>query len=233
MRVSVLAWCSYKFYILQTKMPLTLKNFNQQWWKPWANTIAYYKFNNNLNDSSWNSRNLSLLSGSVSYGVASWWGEYAYFNTSTSASVSMPTVNYGNDNYTVSFYRQPKQIFSWFQCIFDWVRDTMQDPWYIRVTKSIYVWDDINYTAAVDTWYYITVVRSWQNISAYINWTYIGSYQAVSWVYWTKLFINQIWNSSSYKNNNYLWEFIIEDKARTADEITAYYNQTKSLYWIS
>ena len=34
-------------------MPLTLKNFYKQWWQPWANTIAYYKFDSDLNDSSW------------------------------------------------------------------------------------------------------------------------------------------------------------------------------------
>ena len=40
-------------------------------------------------------------------------------------------------------------------------------------------------------------------------------------------------SSSNYQVRGYLSEVIIENKTRPADEIAAYYNQTKSKYGIS
>ena len=62
-----------------------------KWWKPWANTIAYYKFDWNLNDSSGNNRNLSMYTGSFSYWTLSSWQPYCQLNTSaTTNEASIP-----------------------------------------------------------------------------------------------------------------------------------------------
>lgn len=209
-------------------------------WQPWVNTIAYYEFDNDLTDSSGNSRDLTLATWSVTYGTASWWGKYAYFDTSTyTTSTSwFPTIDFDNDSYTVSYYWQPKIIYtSWFYSVFDW-SISGSDPRWIRVTNSFNVWwFSSRYPAVINTWYYITIVREWANCSYYVNGTLVDStvitWTWQSWSHTPLLQINSIWSNSNYVNNNYLGEFIIEDKARTATEISNYFNQTKSDYWIS
>jgi len=50
--------------------------------EPWANTVAYYKFDWNLNDSSGNNRNMALSRGSVTYWTI-WNNKYVHFDSST------------------------------------------------------------------------------------------------------------------------------------------------------
>lgn len=216
-------------------MPLTLKNFYKQWWQPWANTVLYYKFNNDLTDSSWNSRDLTLF-WTVTYWVTSWWWKYAYFNTSAyTQNMSIGSIDYWADSYTVSFYWQPKTIYGFgnAHAVFDMTVDG-GDPRWIRVTDSIWAWWNVSYNATINTWYHVVAIRTPTKVKLYINWTLQGTANRSQSGTFNVLFrINAIWNSTSLTNNNYLGEFIMEKRERTDTEILDYYNQTKSLYWIS
>ena len=70
-------------------------------WKPWANTLAYYKFEWNLNDSSGNGRNASILNWSASYQTVGW---QQCFNCNNNNTVSTPLTlaNIFNQAFTLN-----------------------------------------------------------------------------------------------------------------------------------
>jgi len=72
-------------------------------WKPWANTIAYYKFDWNLNDSSGNNHNFSGTNMTVTYWTLSWWAKYIHFPNWAWANTQswMP---YSTSSYTINFW---------------------------------------------------------------------------------------------------------------------------------
>lgn len=200
---------------------------------PGANTIAYYEFDNNLNDSV-NSNNLSLLTGTVTYWTDSWWGKYAYFNKNTWSEHKILSPNIDVGTVTVMYWWQPKQVFSSWNPIT--VAYTLNDNSIIVATvRSVDFWATTWFTATADTWYHLAITCEWWVRKFYVNWTYYAqdSY-SLSWTQATKLTINNAWdtNSSSFANNNYISELIIEDKARTAQEISDYYTITKWNYWL-
>ena len=204
-------------------------------WTPWENTIAYYKFNNNLNDSA-NSNNLSLSGWAVSFWTASWWGKYAYFNKSTWTGHRTISPNFNVSTLTCMYWRQPKQIFSSWNPLSVWYTTTANGSGIIVGTvRSVDFWGTSWFSAAVNTWYHLVITCEGWVRKFYVNGAYYAqdSY-SLSGTQATKLTINNAWDtsSSSYSNNNYISELIIENKARTAQEISNYYNSTKSKYWL-
>lgn len=214
----------------------------QEGWQPWANTIAYYKFDGNLNDDSWNSHDMSLYTWSVTYWTASWWWKYAHFNQNTWTNYwTYSWFNYDWE-YTISFRFNPQTIFSsgWPHDIVELREDSTYA--YLRIVNSIYInyWLSPDYSTPLssNTWYNIIYTRNWNSAELFINWVLIISWTpSFSWrTNQTMRFrVNQVpdTNSSSYANNWYYSEIIWENKARTAQEKLNYYNQTKSLYGIS
>lgn len=78
-----------------------------------------------------------------------------------------------------------------------------------------------NYTSRQYIWYI--------NWSSDLSWTLSAQYSVptTTWYIWA------LANAPTNSGYRYIWklsEFIIEDKARTAQEIANYYNQTKSKY---
>ena len=71
------------------------------------------------------------------------------------------------------------------------------------------------------------MVKNWNKLSWYVNWNFINtvtmSTDQWSFQYSTQYSELQPWT---------YWEIIVEDKARTAQEVSDYYNQTKANYWL-
>ena len=61
------------------------------------------------------------------------------------------------------------------------------------------------------------------------SWTGNASYNLADTNFW--LFSANSWNNDYFYGN--ISNFIIEDKERTAQEVSDYFNQTKWDYWIS
>jgi len=207
-----------------------------QWWQPWVNTIAYYKFDWNLNDSSGNNRNMSLYGGSVTYWTASWWWKYAHFDSSTwtnQVTIPLPW------DFTFLMWVNPQYDYG------DTYPRAMVDMQYnwstgcMRLFGTIHPWDW--------TYYHINTNERHLIAYSYINSTSKGKFYCVDKNYSEsnislthitgdqKLKLNQIWNTNriDYSNNAYYSEIIIEDKVWTDQEIADYYDQTKSLYGIA
>jgi hypothetical protein len=83
-----------------------------------------------------------------------------------------------------------------------------------------------------DTWYYVTITRDGVDCRYYINGSLVWVKTWTTWTYDTRFKLNNAENTSSstYANDQYFSEMILENKVRSADEITAYYNATKSNY---
>ena len=207
------------------------------WWKPWANTIAYYKFDWNLNDSSGNNRNLSMYTGSFSYTTTSWGAKYVRFNSS--AYTNTLSIPFNRTAYTISGWYTLDAVSSSYQKILlDMRADSNYRPRAYSYNNEM-VWvvsfEGRWATFVANSWYYIVTVYNNNVVTSYINtnveWTETYSWSATS----CTLRLNRASDNTSsiYGNGWGISELIIENKARTAQEISDYYNQTKANYWIS
>lgn len=205
-------------------------------WQPWVNTIAYRKFNWNLNDSSGNWHNWTAL-GTTSFvlkdGVSC-----IYLNTwAVSANIWTTmwwprTVNlYVN---CISINSPEPRFFGMWQnasskalWFFAWNR------WSWQLTATIYGRELAGSNISANIWYNLVLtLSSWWDMKMYVNWAIDRSYPSMTPQLNSDLiYLWGRWSNSNY-SKEYLSEFIIEDKEWTAQEISDYYDQTKSNYWL-
>ena len=217
----------------------------EQWWQPWVNTIAYYKFDWNLNDSSGNSRNLWTQSWTFTYWTESWWGKYIQTGSGVrSTQIAMP---FNQEAYTISFYCSYSPNTHW---IWATVFDLYSSSYGSSMTRCVYYWSwvmnnelsmlDHNwvyYTPSVaDSWHYYTFTFDGTNMKLYVDSNYIGSVSKWADANLTSLNF-KIWWVVWQNNNNFygtakIWNFILENKTWSSWELTNYYNQTKADYWL-
>ena len=208
-------------------------------WTPWANTLAYYKFDWNLNDSSWNSRNLSMYTWTFTYWTTSWWAKY--IQTSSSNAANNLTLPLNWDSYTVQWYVnfwEFRQTGSQQAILMDFVWNSWWArfwSWWWWFQPVCNVWSDVWLSWSINTWYLFTVVIKNHYIYWYVNWELKRSWAMTqySWTSWT-LVINWIADKSStwYRWAWKLSELIFESRDWTQSEIQDYYNQTKWNYWL-
>lgn len=209
------------------------------WWEPWANTVAYYKFDWNLNDSSGNDRNLSMYTWSFTYSTLSSWQQYCRLNTA--ARTANYTIPFNRTAYTISWWYSWDTISTQYQKII--VDLKSGDNYRPRVFNWGGWWNYVYWVVSFDdygsaytqnAWYNIVTTYNNMEVSSYINWTFIYSLTYSRSETTGTLRIN--WavdtTSSNYRCAWWLSELIIEDKVRTAAEISDYYNNTKSNYWL-
>ena len=203
-------------------------------WQPWANTIAYYPLNStdNFNDKSGNWYNLTNSNVTIwTYQQVS----CAYFNWNSYATNSS-VVNGTTRTLSAWVYITTNTSSNmWVICTWDtfnsfvglWVNSW---KWYIT-----------------DRWYHderwtISILNWWHLLTATItNWTtmilYTDGVQNASYNFnrssWNSITIWARTGSWTEKLTWYVSEVILENKARTAQEVSDYFNLTKSQYWIS
>jgi hypothetical protein len=195
-------------------------------WKPWANTRIYYKFDWNLNDSSWNGNNWTA------WWTVTYWTNYANL---VSWYVTVPNLTY-NNTYTLSFWFKCTNLSQW-TYIVDW-RTSSAMFFRMGVNWTYYFFASTDYPSwswvktlqnpADNNWHLFTQTSSSSWVTYYLDWIQKATSSAISSGSYTMnwMRIGKDWNGG---NNNpwlYAWAFIVESVARTADEIAAYYNQT-------
>ena len=209
---------------------------DKQRWQPWANTVAYYEFDWNLNDSSGNDRNMSLYAWTVTYWTTTWGKKYAYFNSSTWTNQIQIPINW---DFTVLMWVNPQTDFgnSWTHSMLDIQTD--QSHWYLRWLNTVVISQGTDIYTQLYTESRYLLANSYDSTNNQLLKYIDGNYKwtgSNTWILGNqKMKLNQIWdtNSTTYSNNAYYSELIIEDKAWTEQEILDYYDQTKSLYGIS
>ena len=210
-------------------------------WKPWANTIAYYPLTDDFNDYSWNSYNLT--NNSTQLTTLDW----------------VKCVDMNNSYCTASFAvtSLPYTIVCWNKAKTNWWNKALAIQWQYSGSWGwswvmIWEWSGTNYIwvrygnatdqnggispYAIDTnWhlYIVTFNTDWCYV--YADWQQVWNPK--------QSLTNSVLNTTPFRIwanyewtvlwNGYMGITIIEDKVRTAQEISDYYNQTKSLYGIS
>lgn len=217
----------------------------KEWWQPWANTLAYRPLKSDFNDHSGNEYHLTNLNNATVIqtkdGVSCAYtnGSNAWLYTSAlNASVIW-------QDFTCSFY--------WNSTTWTWVHVAISENgafswWNIDINKwqNLLYAEILNGSTAVPTLTKTTTISSWwHNVilthssdgetALYYDWVLQNTatmYLATD-SYWVGVNYNNQWQPVQIIY--YLWwigEVIIEDKARTAQEVTDYYNNSKSEYWL-
>lgn len=218
-------------------------------WQPWVNTIIYYDFEH----TNWTAEtNMAWISN--------YDGTYQATPTiSTLASgKKILTVNQDNalntnntlstldyDNSTINIWFNPVSITENFYFWQEW----WGVQWWTIMCSDyrwscwVCLWVDANHMSATLNywnWQNIVITNNWTNSTAYINGVQV----------WQTTMTTSTWDKYFHVGgmNNYavpspqtatrlgkasFWSVIIENKSRTAQEISDYYDQTKWDYWIS
>ena len=223
--------------------------------QPWEDTIAWYKFEWDANDYSWNSRDLTA-SWNVSYTTISSWKTVAYSNWSISWNST------GFSNSFSSFSINDLTLNIWCNTSWNWNHPSwtylhnrwilMRNNWTNWVYWMFTSGDDnaetyklqwaandatlyaSPYTTLADwNWHNIVWVRTTTSLAFYIDWQPYSSSTISKWAIWINWFY--IWknNDGNYWFNWYYWDIIVEKKARTDSEILNHYNWTKGSFGVS
>lgn len=196
-------------------------------WTPWSKTIAYYPLDSNAIDATWNT---TLTNSGTQDGL------WRKFTSSTSLNYQNKTIQYVNMRIKVNSYYSSWEP-SWV-CIIN----NLWTWWYIwhntdtKINKKIFVWNNSSFAV----WWSVSfqpTVWTWHNVS----WGYDGAKTIYSIDGITGTLYNWKWYNF-WDTFGLVWShpadvtfsnLIVETQARTAEQVAWYYNQTKSLYWIS
>lgn len=217
----------------------------QRWWQPWANTIAYYPLDsiNTVNDLSWNNYNLT---GDGVYNFwTNWWVNCCYIsNGSFKVNISSIWDNWWQTvsiwYYEVSTPIYDNWVIAWFWKDVQAVMNGLLRAKWRPDSKNWIVWfnwvnNSIASTAAYNTnlwqWnYYCYTYYNWAG-KLYVNWVLVSSLLGSSTS--RNLITISRYGDDPRSINWYISNAIFENKERTAQEISDYFNQTKWNYWIN
>lgn len=208
-------------------------------WQPWANTLFYASLNWNTNSEWTLNPTFNSQSWTITY-PTTWSIQYAYLN---SGKIIRDIGTYTTQDITLQarVSWETSWVISTGLTSWSW---TMPNVWmelYFNGSTSWwwYVQENISWYGTSVSWntntrYLITLVKSWTSLSLYKNWwtPQTTSCPNVSNVF-DKFYIanNDASPISEYKIK--VSNIIFEDKARTTQEVSDYYDQTKWDYWIS
>jgi len=246
------SWTFTKWSDVNTYRESSLKNayIGEYGWKPWANTIAYYKFEWDAKDYSWNSHNLTT--NNVTYVTNSWISKtVAYFNWSSYWTNSQAKSEQFSQKLTPStficWYKAEANGWSypnrfWLVELFDndvsvYTRTWLITSWGSNADFKVRANRDYAFNTGVYPdvwwWWHCVVATIWEwYAKIYLDWEFKNSntYTTADITQNTRVLI-----SSRDTYYNYKWwigDVIIESKVRTAQEVADYYNQTKTNYWL-
>lgn len=223
---------------------------DEQRYEPNANTVLYIPFNEEYwaTDQSWNS-----------YTVTSWFTLWTYNNVycarNTNANNTIQTwITYNTQHqwngiftnpYTVNVWmyiesKPSSNYISWISWFLSGGNYPQHNIWMQTFTANSNAVRNINTSYWINYWNWVNVVctvspaTSWYNYSLYLNWVFQATVNpglsgTPSWNHYIN-YIKQGTTSWSTAVGTCYSEYILENKARTAQEVSDYYNMTKSNY---
>jgi hypothetical protein len=211
------------------------------WWQPWVNTLLYFPL---VSDAVDTVNNVTLTSYWTTNYTEVWWVTSAEFTKS----------NYlYNDSVNVIPQWDVAKTFSVWAYI-KWHNSSwtaMLSVWGAGAWETFWLWQYENnndivmsrsystsnrYTPTLNTW--INFVMTYDNSiwTLYVNWQSQVTWNTTAPTSWNSFRISQhIWQTGALIYTFYwnLSNVILEDKERTAQEVSDYYDLTKWNYWIS
>jgi hypothetical protein len=217
-------------------------------WTPWANTIAYYPLtSSSTNKDIVNNRNLTTFWWVTYETLSSWLSVARLSGVSSSNSNQLITDSHTWYNIgTISVWGKPEN--NGWSYVNKYILARVWNQEYLDLFTA---WNGVynarskvsssssriytsNISPIVDNkWHHFVASSSVNSIALYIDWVLIWQTNTTANELSTNAYL-YIWsNDDSYYGYKWLMSnVIIENKARTAQEISDYYNQTKANYWL-
>lgn len=211
---------------------------------PWANTIAYYPLtaSSTTTDMSWNSNTLTPTWG-ITFWTYGWISCCSINSWMLSASISYSWPHTENIRYyeTSAPTQDSATIIG---LVRSWAPNNWHSSWVLRgrtrpsssngliaILNDNAAHSSPPFTVQQNVWYNICYTYNGSTAILYVNWN-LSSQVSYSWsvTYWN-LVISR-YDQYDRSPNWYLSEAIFENKVRTAQEVSDYYNLTKSKYWL-
>jgi len=202
-------------------------------WQPWANTIAYYPLDssNTVADLSGNGRNLT--NNSVSFGTYQWVSCASV--TSRYQRLTSPTISFPK---TLSLWTYREGRFntggSTLAALFTYGSSSTykaitynEKNWNLNTI----VWDYGGWVTPISWQRFNLVIVNDSYLKIYVNGNLTGTYTKgtpADYAFYFFAFSTNVNGIDVYYGG--LSNVIMENKTRTAEEISNYYNQTKSNY---
>ena len=216
-------------------------------WQPWANTLAYYTFDdqnanqitdvvNGYNLTGWTMPTYTLVGGT----------NYAwnYNNQSTgygSSGSSWSSIYWNYINTWITLVLWIKISAAGSQYITMWNDNSNQiSIIYGYSSGKIEIFGDNRSTilsnTQLDTWYCAWITRGNSKVNTYINGTYVWQVSTTHTQSSSTFFIGWTWSGKWSVNDRFhwqIWECVIEQWMWSASDFLDYYNRTKWNYGIS
>ena len=204
-------------------------------WTPWANTVAYYPLDstNTVNDMSWNWK--TMTNNWATFGT---YAGVSCMNTQSWYLKRTSCIFTGTWTFTMNFWAYRYYDSNDYEnAIMIWASsgDNSLGAWVYNDKVYTFWWNgDHNswYTMNTGKWYNIVVTRTSNTWTIYVDgvsrWSWTVSFNPTSWV--TTI---GSWFDGGSKRPWYLSEMIMENVCWTSTEVSNYFNNTKSKYWIS
>ena len=103
------------------------------------------------------------------------------------------------------------------------------DNYYWNLRAAVWWWSATNYSLNANTRVNVTMTYASGTIKEYINGSYYWG-ETYTYSNWTNMTIWCRWYNGDRWRNWYISKVIFENKERTTDETTKYYNSTKANY---
>jgi len=208
---------------------------------PWSNTVAYFPLKEDAVDIK---NNISLTSYGTTNYTTVWWVNSAEFTKSNwlyrtdvawlpQWDVAKTLSIWIYPKWTKSFWTWIAQFWinseqAWSICWFGFSPNTCD----LLMTRGYSTSN--TYTLTQNQWSNAVITYSNSVWTLYVNWIAQVTWNTTSPSWWTKIYV---WSNIDGTNNTTtfygnLSSFIIEDKSRTAQEVSDYYNSTKANYWL-
>jgi hypothetical protein len=230
--------------LIQTEPKKIYIRVDEQWWQPWANTVAYYKFDGNLNDETENTT-ATIVSGSATY-AADWDWQSFNANAANAMVTTIPPSTF-TSAFTISFWMKLNSVPSIFRIC--WWIGSWWNYDYLNIQYESWQWWLQLYNYARTSWSWTPTTWAWCNIvivgggtandlKAYLNWVeMVKTNNNYDYVVNNSISIGICCNN--WWRNNYTdilpWiidNFIVESVAWAWTDAANYYNLTKWNYWL-
>ena len=207
-------------------------------WTPWADTVLYFPFTEDMNDHSGNSYTVSCDFGSIVDGY--------FYNGSATKTVNwlvitdMPS-GLETSWFTINFWEKKTAYASNTQAVFasnSWGSQPHSLDFGNKIRFWIWGWN--NDPTVPDNWLNVWRMLSYvyggtttNDFNLYINWSLISTATrtGVTIPAWQWRFFS--WWGTYYPLMGYASQLIMEKKPRTAQDLADYFDSTKWNYWIS
>lgn len=216
------------------------------WRQPWVNTVLYVPMDTDLLDH-W-PNNISLTNTNVTISNVGWVDAGLFPTIDAYYNLSVDLSSYiSSGDFTVLVWVNALELPTWsnptpFTSIwwglatspYRWATMSLFTGWFGLGTE----WWQVQSSTipTLNTWYLICWVYKTNEGTLYINWNQEASNSRTLSYGFQGFGIWQDRYDDEGKRRHRRWymsNFIIEDKARTAQEIQDYFDQTKANYWIS